>query len=253
MKKRQHRLKFETVSVLDNFLECIFPPRCFVCDRLLETADIRRQRNVHAACRKKLYPVVQPYCYHCGSPLADTETEYCQNCRKHRSFVAEGRSLFVYRGAVQKSMYRFKYANRRRYARFLAEEAMQRWENWMREKRIEAIVPVPMYSKKERYRGYNQAALFGRALSEKMDIPCIPRLMIRVKDTRPQKELNGRERENNVKNAFQSSDNVVEYKRILIVDDIYTTGSTVEAVAERLKEAGAEQVYVLTACIGRGF
>lgn len=134
MKKRQHRLKFETVSVLDNFLECIFPPRCFVCDRLLETADIRRQRNVHAACRKKLYPVVQPYCYHCGSPLADTETEYCQNCRKHRSFVAEGRSLFVYRGAVQKSMYRFKYANRRRYARFLAEEAMQRWENWMREK-----------------------------------------------------------------------------------------------------------------------
>lgn len=134
MKKRQHRLKFETVSVLDNFLECIFPPRCFVCDRLLETADIRRQRNVHAACWKKLYPVVQPYCYHCGSPLADTETEYCQNCRKHRSFVAEGRSLFVYRGAVQKSMYRFKYANRRRYARFLAEEAMQRWENWMREK-----------------------------------------------------------------------------------------------------------------------
>ena len=114
-------MKFETVSVLDNFLECIFPPRCFVCDRLLETADIRRQRNVHAACRKKLYPVVQPYCYHCGSPLVDTETEYCQNCRKHRSFVAEGRSLFVYRGAVQKSMYRFKYANRRRYARFLAD------------------------------------------------------------------------------------------------------------------------------------
>ena len=63
----------------------------------------------------------------------------------------------------------------------------------------------------------------------------------------------GRERENNVKNAFQSPDNVVKYKRILIVDDIYTTGSTVEAVAERLKEAGAEQVYVLTACIGRGF
>lgn len=61
--------------------------------------------------------------------------------------------------------------------------------------------------------------------------------MIRVKDTLPQKELNGRERENNVKNAFQSPDNVVKYKRILIVDDIYTTGSTVEAVAERLKEA----------------
>ena len=127
---------------------------------------------------------------------------------------------------------------------------MQRWENWMREKRIEAIVPVPMYSKKERYRGYNQAALFGRALSEKMDIPCIPRLMIRVKDTRPQKELNGRERENNVKNAFQSSDNVVKYKRILIVDDIYTTGATIDSAAKVLKKAGAEKVYFLTVGIG---
>ena len=120
-------------------------------------------------------------------------------------------------------------------------------------KRIEAIVPVPMYSKKERYRGYNQAALFGRALSEKMDIPCIPRLMIRVKDTRPQKELNGRERENNVKNAFQSSDNVVKYKRILIVDDIYTTGNTIDAVSFLLKKAGAEKVYFLTISIGQGY
>ena len=77
--------------------------------------------------------------------------------------------------------------------------------------------------------------------------------MIRVKDTRPQKELNGRERENNVKNAFQSSDNVVKYKRILIVDDIYTTGATVEAVAEVLHKAGVEQIYVLSACIGKGF
>ena len=130
---------------------------------------------------------------------------------------------------------------------------MQRWENWMREKRIEAIVPVPMYLKKERYRGYNQAALFGRALSEKMDIPCIPRLMIRVKDTRPQKELNGRERENNVKNAFQSPDNVVKYKRILIVDDIYTTGSTLEACAGELKKAGVSEIYSACLCIGRDY
>lgn len=192
MKKRQHRLKFETVSVLDNFLECIFPPRCFVCDRLLETADIRRQRNVHAACPEKIVSRCAAVLLSLRKPrLADTETEYCQNCRKHRSFVAEGRSLFVYRGAVQKSMYRFKYANRRRYARFLAEEAMQRWENWMREKRIEAIVPVPMYSKKERYRGYNQAALFGRALSEKMDIPCIPRLWIQGERYTSTERLNG--------------------------------------------------------------
>lgn len=253
MKKQQHRLKSVIVSVWDNFLECVFPPRCFVCDRILETADIRKKSGIHAACREKLYPVVQPYCYHCGSPLLDEKIQYCQDCRKHRSFVQEGRSLFVYQGAVLKAMYRFKYANRRKYAGFLADEAQKRWGDWIHAKRIEAIVPVPMYAKKERYRGYNQAALFGKALSQKLEIPCLERWMIRVKNTQPQKELNGRERENNVKNAFQSLDNVVKYKRILIVDDIYTTGSTVEAVAEKLKEAGVEQVYVLTACIGRDF
>ena len=253
MRKLQHRLRFVTVSVWDNFLECIFPPRCFVCDRLLETSDVRKKRKIHLACRKHLYPVVQPYCYHCGRPLLDAQTEYCEDCRKHRSFIQEGRSLFVYRGAVQQSMYRFKYANRRRYSCFLAEEAAQRLGAWMVEKRIEAIIPVPLYFRKERYRGYNQAALFGEALSKKMQIPCVSHLVIRVKNTRPQKELNGKERENNVKNAFQSSDNVVKYKRVLVVDDIYTTGSTVEAVAEKLKEAGVEQVFVLTACIGRDF
>ena len=106
--------------------------------------------------------------------------------------------------------------------------------------------------RKERYRGYNQAALFGRALSEKMDIPCIPRLMIRVKDTRPQKELNGRERENNVKNAFQSPDNVVKYKRILIVDDIYTTGSTIEACARALRASGISRIYFVVICMTGG-
>lgn len=215
--------------------------------RYPQTAKCSRSvpEKIVSRCAAVLLSLRKPACGYRNRILSELQKASFFCCRRTIAFV--------YRGAVQKSMYRFKYANRRRYARFLAEEAMQRWENWMREKRIEAIVPVPMYSKKERYRGYNQAALFGRALSEKMDIPCIPRLMIRVKDTRPQKELNGRERENNVKNAFQSPDNVVKYKRILIVDDIYTTGSTVEAVAERLKEAGAEQVYVLTACIGRGF
>mgnify|MGYP000323268305 CR=1 FL=1 len=215
--------------------------------RYPQTAKCSRSvpEKIVSRCAAVLLSLRKPACGYRNRILSELQ--------KASFFVAEGRSLFVYRGAVQKSMYRFKYAKPEEICPFSGGGSHAALGKLVREKRIEAIVPVPMYLKKERYRGYNQAALFGRALSEKMDIPCIPRLMIRVKDTRPQKELNGRERENNVKNAFQSPDNVVKYKRILIVDDIYTTGSTVEAVAERLKEAGAEQVYVLTACIGRGF
>ena len=77
-------------------------------------------------------------------------------------------------------------------------------------------------------------------------------LIKRVKDTTPQKQLNPIKRKNNLKNAFQIKENIVQYKHILVVDDIYTTGSTVEAVAQEIKNRGVCQVYVLSICIGRG-
>lgn len=253
MKRLQHRLKYEIVSVLDKFSELVFPPRCFVCDRLLETSDLRSGRRVHTHCRRLLQPVEQPFCYHCGCPLPDPAVEYCGDCRRKKTFVKEGRSLFVYRGSVQTSMYRFKYANRRQYAHFLAEESNRRLGEWIRKKEIDRIIPVPMYRKKQWQRGYNQAALFAEKLSALTGIACDTHACLRMRDTRPQKELSGSDREKNVKNAFQVCDFVVKYKRILIIDDIYTTGATVEAMAEALHDAGAGEIYVLTACIGKNF
>lgn len=196
---------------------------------------------------------MQPYCLHCGCPLPDPSLEYCADCRKHTSFVEQGRSLFLYRGEVRRSMYRLKYANRRTYARFLAEEAAERLGAWIQKQKIELLIPVPMYRKKQRHRGYNQAAVFAKELEWITGIPCDVHAVSRIKDTQPQKELSGRDREKNVKNAFQVCDFVVKYKRILIVDDIYTTGATIEAVAAELKRSGAGQIFVLTACIGSNF
>ena len=246
-------MKYETGSVLDRILELLFPPRCFVCDRLLETSDIRAGRRIHRTCVGKLEPVKQPFCFHCGCPLPDAEMEYCDDCKRKHSYIEQGRALFVYRGAVRKAMYRFKYTNRRRYAVFLAEEAKARLMDWMSERKIEAIVPVPMFRKKEKQRGYNQAELFARELSRCTGIPCESHIVFRMRNTLPQKELGDREREKNVKSAFQTSGFVVQYKRILIVDDIYTTGATVESVAHVLHRAGAEHIFVLAACIGKGF
>ena len=253
MKRLQRRLKYETESALDRILEILFLPRCFVCDRLLDTLDIRAGRKIHRVCRGKLEPVKQPFCFHCGCPLPDEGAEYCSDCRRKHSCIEQGRALFVYGGTILKSMYRFKYANRRRYAAFLAEEAAARYGDWFKEKEIEVIVPVPMFRKKKRQRGYNQAELFARKISEYTGIPCKSHMVRRIRNTLPQKELGDREREKNVKSAFQISDFVVQHKKILIVDDIYTTGATVEAVAEVLHKAGVEQIYVLSACIGKGF
>ena len=142
-------------------------------------------------------------------------------------------------------MYRFKYSNKREYADFYAKEAVRIYGDWIRRKQIEAIVPVPMYRLKEKGRGYNQAAVFARTLGEKMNLPVEKRMVKRIRNTTPQKI--------NLKKAFQLVPNIVKYRKILIVDDIYTTGSTIDAVAEVLLQAGVDEIYFLCISIGEGF
>lgn len=250
----------------EEILGLLFPPRCPVCDRILELEEIRKGNRIHATCRKKLYPVMQPFCCHCGRPVADGEVEYCFDCRKkiHQtespywkgkpaSFFLRGRSVFLYRGEIRKTMYRFKYSNRREYASFLAQEAVSLLGDWIVGCGVEAVVPVPLYKGKQKRRGYNQAGLFAGKLAKMLRLSYEPAALVRMRDTTPQKVLDDKERKNNLKSAFQAADFVVKYKCILLVDDIYTTGSTAEAAAGELYAAGVKKIYFLAACIGEGF
>ena len=161
--------------------------------------------------------------------------------------------LFIlYRGAIRKTMYRFKYSNKREYAAFFSEEAERIYGEWIRKKGIEVIIPVPMYGPKKKKRGYNQAECFAKALSERTGILADANLVMRVRDTAPQKELNDIQRKNNLKSAFHCEKNIVQYTKVLLVDDIYTTGSTADAVYEELKKNGVTEVYFLSICIGEG-
>ena len=160
--------------------------------------------------------------------------------------------MYVYRGDIRKTMYRFKYSNRREYARFFAEKAAQQYAGWIRRCGVEAVVPVPMYARKKRRRGYNQAEVFGRELARFLGIAFEPKGVRRVTNTRPQKLLSAQERKKNLEKAFQAAEFIVNYKCVLVVDDIYTTGSTVETVAEVMRRSGVENVYFLTLCTGEG-
>ena len=117
----------------------------------------------------------------------------------------------------------------------------------------EVIIPVPLHVKRLRTRGYNQAEVFARALSEEFGIPVDAHTLVRVRNTRPQKELSDVERKNNIENAFQTRINSIKYKKVILVDDIYTTGTTINECADVLKRTGVEDVYFVTACIGNGF
>ncbi len=264
----------------------LFPRRCPVCEEILEPEDV--DRGIHSMCESKWYPVEGISCMHCGRPLGDIERknthkfhdeyleyplgqEYCFECQskgyvssysrpesalkfhqnhKNISAIQQGKSLYLYRGDIKKTMYRFKYSNKREYADFFAQKAVERYGAWIAQNKIEVIIPIPMYAAKKRKRGYNQAESFARALSKATGIPVDTKILLRVKDTTPQKGLNDVERKNNLKNAFQKGKSIVQYSHVLVVDDIYTTGSTAQAAAKELIKIGGCRVYFMSICIG---
>lgn len=168
----------------------------------------------------------------------------------HTSHITQSKSLYLYKGAIKTSMYRLKYSNKREYARYYAAKAIEKHGDWINRNNIQAIVPVPVYPAKRKRRGYNQAEVFAKELSKLTGIKVEKDLVRRVKDTSPQKELNYQQRKNNLENAFQKGKSSVQYTHILVVDDIYTTGCTAEAVAEELRKQGVRQIYMLSICIG---
>ena len=225
--------------------ELLFPRRCPVCDRPVKPAG----KKICDSCRGKLKFVSKEYCMKCGKPLLGVHDEYCEDCRRKKHEFTQGMSLYEYKSAAS-SIYRFKYAKRREYAEFYGEELSERFGEIIRGWNIDAFVPVPIHETRKRERGYNQAELLAEQLGRRLKIPVKKNLLVRCKKTTPQKEMNALQRQNNLKRAFKISENDVKLSTIIVIDDIYTTGSTVDEMARLLKQAGVSKIYVLTLAIG---
>lgn len=228
-------------------LSVFFPRRCPLCDKVISYG-----RSVCRDCEKKVPYIKEPFCKKCGKQLENERQEFCGDCSRKKHTYVQGKAVFSYEKEMKLSMYRFKYSNRREYAEFYAKKAKEAYGKWVIYRDIEAIVPIPLYAGKQRKRGYNQAEIFAKCLGRQMGIPVEKNLIKRVRNTTPQKELNDRQRKDNLKGAFQVKTNIVKYSKILLVDDIYTTGATADAAAEVLVKAGVAEVYVLCICIGEG-
>ncbi len=236
------------MNIIEEIVSLVFPRRCPVCDEVLMAG-----KYICEDCRKKLCFIKEPVCKKCGKTLEREQQEYCSDCVRKKHFFVQGKAVFAYQKEMKKSMYRFKYSNKREYADFYAAEAAKLYSGWVKHREIEVIVPIPMYFWKKRRRGYNQAEVFARRLGKQLHIPVTGKIVKRIRNTRPQKELNDVERKENLKKAFKIAPDIVKYRKILLVDDIYTIGSTMDAVAEVLLEAGVKEVYFICVCIGRGY
>jgi len=231
----------------EKLLDLLFPRRCPICDEVLK----RGSELICRDCAPRVLYVGEHYCMKCGKPLGEGEMEYCRDCRRKTHAFDRGRAVFAYRPVAQ-SIYRFKYQGRREYADFYAAEAVRQLGEAVRHWKPDALVPVPVHWKRRAHRGYNQAEVFARCLGAKMGIPVVTNLVKRCRNTRPQKLLNAEERQNNLKRAFIMARNDVKLNTIIIIDDIYTTGSTVDAMAKLLRTSGIKHIYVLTIAIGKG-
>lgn len=227
--------------------DLLFPPRCPLCD---EPAGVGR-RGFCPACGKSLHPIGGMGCAKCGKALEEKERYICNQCSGAQHFFTEGRSLYVY-PEIAPAIYRFKYGGRKSYAQAFAYEICTALGDTIRGWGANAIVPVPLHRKRYRKRGYNQAALLAREIGKKMNIPVCENLVGRCRDTVPQKRLNASQRQNNLKRAFKMLRNDVKLDTIIIVDDIYTTGCTVDEMAKVLLEGGVKRAYVLTLASGSG-
>jgi len=228
-------------------IKLLWPEVCPFCGKVY-------RKGICPACRilLKELEIKQPYCMKCGKPLRRQEQEYCYDCENTVHYFEKGRALWLHKPPVSNSIYQFKYHNQRAFAKHYANEMLKQMEATIREWNPEIIIPIPLHKRRKRKRGYNQSALLAKELSERLYIPFAENILIRNRYTEPQKKLGHVLRKRNLHNAFTVVKPVKMIKRVLLIDDIYTTGNTLNEAARKLKEAGIENVYFLTVSIGQG-
>jgi len=247
MKAKKEIWKIAARKIGETAVQFLYPPRCPLCDMVI---PIERSPAVCDACRGKLPWVTEPACMRCGKPVGSPEREFCEDCERTQHLFEQGRAAFTYSGAMRKSVYRMKFQNRRDYLDFYAEAMVRAGKSYLSYWQPEVIVPVPMHWRKRMARGYNQAELLAERISRLTGIPCERKLLRCVRYTGDQKELGRNERLWNLRGSFEV--NAPVPCRILLVDDVYTTGSTMDEAARALRAAGARRVFFLVLCTGKG-
>ncbi|MCR5798598.1 MAG: ComF family protein [Lachnospiraceae bacterium] len=228
-----------------NIRDALFPRRCPVCDRVI------RNRDICTECEAKQHFVDGETCRKCGKKITGKDGIYCYDCRRTQKRFDRGFAVFEYE-YIRTSLYRFKYNGRAEYAGYYARVTKEKLGRTLEMIGIEAFIPVPIHRSRLAKRGYNQAGEYARRLSELCSIPVREDIIERPVRTKAQKQLGAGERQKNLKKAFKLHSDGVELNKVCIVDDIYTTGSTINAIATLLKDAGVKEVYFVAIAIGKG-
>ena len=188
-------------------LSFLFPPICPLCAKEL----LDKGEHICKICSKKQIFIKEPTCYSCGKSMKNQEKEYCSDCRRHPKNFERGMRLCIYQKPVTDSLAAIKYKNERKFAQYYLEEIRKRKYRELLRLKADAVIPVPIHKKKRRKRGFNQAEIFAKGIAEMLDQPMYTKIVERIHDTKPQKQLSPGERKNNLKKAFRG--NLKEYQK----------------------------------------
>lgn len=242
--------KLNWKKLKENILDIIYPRhiKCIFCG---EELNDKSHNDTCERCLKSL-PFITHSCARCGAPVALDNDGVCLNCKANNFDFILARSVFEYRDRVASVVHKFKYNSMKFLYEPLANylcEYLSRWDI-----SPDIITCVPLFKSKEKARGYNQSELMARHLAEKSEIH-FHILCAKIVDNTSQTKLNLKQRKENVKGVFKFIDDckpLIKDKTILIIDDVYTTGSTCNELSKIIKSKGAKEIYVLTLAHGLG-
>ncbi len=234
-------------NIIDKTVNLIYPGHCFVCGSISPFGE-----EICPSCRDKLPYIRTARCEKCGKPIESTE-RICDDCRERTHIYDEGMGLFLYNDIMREAMVSLKYKHRAEYASPMGHLLYEGSRDKLRKWKPDVIVPIPVHRKRRLTRGYNQAELIANSFSKYSGIPVYSQLLVRREDTKMMKKLTPEERKENLKTAFEAPYHLKRESKILLIDDIYTTGATIDAASYVLREGGCGSVFFLSVCIGSGF
>lgn len=234
------------------FLELLFPRVCPLCgDILIKRNTSKENPYVCKKCEHKLMIIEEPRCIRCSRPVDILEGALCSFCREKRHRYDGGLALAIHDDGARKAIYDLKFSNLKDNADFIGFEMARQIGPTVLKWHADAIIPIPLHPKRLHQRGFNQTQLVAEKFTEFLgsDSPPVdPEFLVRSVNTKPQKELGTKERAKNIRGAFQAAA-PGKYKKIILFDDIYTTGSTLSEAGRVAKAAGVETVLFLTISI----
>lgn len=240
--------------IFDNVIKFIFPSRCIICDKILPYGDKLENLYLCDDCKKHFEFIKEPCCKKCGAMIESSDELYCIRCKEHlHKNFDYGFGLLRYNSYVKNSLHKIKYNGRKEYIYFYGKCIVKKYHDLIKEINPDYIIPVPIHKNRLRVRNYNQASVLAKSIEDELktydiNIPYRDDLIFRIKNTKVLNKLSDSDRSNELLNAFKTSD-LSNINKVIIVDDIYTTGSTIDSIAYVLKKAGVKEVYFIAIAI----